>query len=93
MDVKPRRATFEVALPNQGRECRTGYVLGDFGTHRERYFWAFTHLPTGVKVSGYPCYDKKADALTRLTELSNGGLSELERALIEKHGNAWGLGL
>lgn len=94
--MKPQRKTFDVATNDplyNHRAQRTGYVLGDWATHKERYHWVFTHLSTGVAVSA-PWIEKKAPALEHLQALhaSGGGIiPEYSRKLLV--GGQWGLGM
>lgn len=88
--VKPRRATFDVATIGGGRGERTGYVLGRWACHRERYAWAFTHIATGVKVSA-GWHETKPAALARLVELDRDGLESWQEERLV--GGAWGLGM
>jgi hypothetical protein len=67
--MKPKRTTFNVATL-EGPAPRTGYVLGGFATRKEKYFWEFTHLATGLKLSTYPCHENKASALAHLEKLN-----------------------
>jgi hypothetical protein len=94
---KPKRAEFDIAT-REGRSKRTGYVLGDWATHKEPgkgvYFWTFTHLPTGVGVTMWPCHDNKASALARLVTLAAGDVPDVTRATLDKYGHlGWGLGM
>lgn len=90
--------TFEVAIDTgrgnpPGRDTRRGYVIGDWGTHKEDYFWTFTHLPTGVCVNVYPCHSTKASALAHLAKLADGTAPQCAtvEALLSKFGRGWGL--
>lgn len=92
-----KRTTFDVAVDAgrgnpPGRAPRTGYVLGDWGTHKEKYFWTFTHLPTGMSVNVWPCHETKASALLHLYNLSIGIAKECAsiEALLAKFGRGWG---
>jgi hypothetical protein len=78
--TQPKRTTYEIATaePYPSRQCGraavTGYVLGDWGTRKEQYFYEYTHLPTGVKVNTYPVLpETKAAALAHLRVLASGG--------------------
>lgn len=92
--MRPKRATFDIATREQGREQRTGYVLGDWATHKDRgeYFWTFTHLPAGVSIGAYPCHETKASALAHLEHLHAHGPGELRARTLSEHGGKWGLG-
>lgn len=80
-----KRATFRI-LTRGGPEDRTGYVLGCFATHKEpgNYFWAFTHLPTGLAVNVYPCKANKVEALAHLVHLREHGLPEHQQIAITR---------
>lgn len=86
---KPRRTEFEIATRDGGRATRMGYVEGDFATHKERYFWEFTHLPTGLSLSTYPVHETKASALAHLHELATAGPPEHVKRLLERY-PGWG---
>lgn len=92
--MKPKHTTFDIAIVGQGREQRTGYVLGDWATHKDKgdYFFTFTHLPTGVSIGGYPCHKTKASALAHLAHLHEHGPSASVAHTLAEHGDKWGLG-
>ena len=83
--TRPKHTTFEIATSTPGgkagRATRKGYVLGVWAAHREPgkgvYFWSFTHVPTGTKVSTWGvCVDSKAGALAMLDRLNTERLPE-----------------
>lgn len=80
---KPRRTTFRIAT-REGTEDTTGYVLGLFATRKERYFWEFTHIPTGVKLTTYPCHETKDSALAHLAKLDREGLNERDATTLAR---------
>jgi hypothetical protein len=94
MRSKIQRATFDVAAVGGGREQRTGYVLGNWATHKNPgrgvYFWTFTHKPTGVAVNVYPPHETKASALAQLETLHRDGPGETAAAILAD--GRWGLG-
>lgn len=92
MTTKPKPAEFDVAVRNSGREKRKGYVLGMWGTHKDKgeYFYAFTHLPTGVSIGAYPVHSTKVSALKHLVRLHTEGPGELKAKLLEN--TTWGFG-
>jgi len=97
VEEKVKRATFDIAVLGGGRSPRTGYVLGQWATHKEPgrgvYFWSFTHLPSGTQINVYPVHEKKDDALAHLGKLHRDGPSEFVRETLEKYGHlGWGLG-
>jgi hypothetical protein len=79
-----------------GRETRVGYVLGDWATHKEPgkgvYFWTFTHRPTGLAVTVYPCHETKASALAHLAKLADGTAEQVAttETMLAKFGRGWG---
>jgi hypothetical protein len=91
--MKPKRTTFDVATM-AGREQRTGYVLGDFATHKGRYFWTFTHVASGVAINVYPPHETKESALAHLEKLRTEGPPEYQRAVLARTAElGFGLGL
>lgn len=84
-----RRTEFEIATRDGGRATRVGYVEGDFATHKGRYFWEFTHLPTGMSLSAYPVHETKASALAHLHKLATEGPPEHVKHLLERY-PGWG---
>jgi len=91
---KPRSGTFDIATRGGGRETVTGYVLGDYGMKKVRWFWEFTHLPTGVRLLTTPPFETLASAIDHLKDLAENGPSRpTERDLIERYGDQWGMGM
>lgn len=91
--MKPRKGTFDIATRGGGRETVTGYVLGDWATRKEKWFYYFTHRPTGLKISG-GCLEKKEEALAYLVKLHTQGPDEGTKALFAKYGfTQWALGM
>lgn len=89
---KPIRREFFVATSGGGRAVRVGYVVGDWATTKEKYFWEFTHLPTGARINVYPVHETKASALAHLNKLASGEivLPEWQKEILSR---GWGLGL
>jgi hypothetical protein len=82
--LKVVRSTFRVREVD-GIGERTGYVLGQFGTHKDRYNWVVTHLRTGLKGGFGGWLEKKDEAMETLKRLNRGEFSEAEKLVL------WGL--
>ncbi len=93
--MKAKRQAFDIAVRGGGRESVMGYVLGDWATRKERWFWEFTHLPTGLKISaGGASLERKAEALAYLERLNTEGPDAGTKALFAKYGSTqWALGM
>lgn len=70
--MKPKRGSYEIALVAGGKEPSQGWVCGDYAMRKERYFWEYTHTPTGVKVNVSPPLDTLAPAKQHLIALAEG---------------------
>lgn len=91
--MKPARRQFAIATNTPPYRVEVlGYVLGDYGARKERYNWEFTHLPTGVRLTG-PWIETKGPAMVHLEKLALHGLDEFQQKIIDDAGGAWGLGL
>ena len=96
--------TFEVAIDAErdpsrlvprtiGRATRKGYVRGDWAMSKGKYFWEFTHLPTGCRVNVYPVHETKASALAHLSLLASGDAEQCRTVehMLAKFGRGWGM--
>lgn len=90
-------STFEIATRGQGRETRTGYVLGCYAVNapaKGEFFWKLTHTPTGCSVNYYPPPDSKRAAFELLALADEGRLPAHTLADIAKCTTlGWGAGL
>lgn len=68
--AKPARKTFEIATAG-GKDTAEGWVLGGFAARKGRYFWEFTDLSHGMRISTYPCVETKAAAFEHLAKLND----------------------
>lgn len=87
--LKPRRGAFDIATRGEGRETVKGYVAGDYGMRKVKWFWEFTHLPTGVLLTTYPPHEKLDSALEHLEDLARHGPPEHHANLLQR--GTWGL--
>lgn len=92
MTTRIKHTVFNIATSGGGRATRKGYVLGDYATHKDRYSWTYTHIPTGVSISA-PWIETKAPALEHLRLLATEGPAEHQVRVLAEHGHKWGLGL
>lgn len=81
--ANPKLTSFDIATTDSdggaGRETIRGYVCGDFGVSKGKWFWAYTHLPTGARVSSLSakCLARKAEAIELLIVAGAQGLDAL----------------
>jgi hypothetical protein len=83
--AKPKLTDYQIRVwrrkddggPEFDQKTVRGYVAGDFACRKHRYSYDFTHLPTGFLIGGVGWYERKAEALTRLSELGERGLDAL----------------
>jgi hypothetical protein len=61
---------------------RTGYVLGQFAAHKEKYNWVITHLRTGLKGGFGGWIEKKAEAIETLKRLEREEFTEQEHLVL-----------
>lgn len=92
----PKRARFDIAT-REGREARSGWVVGDFAVHREKGFksWTLTHRPTGLAIwTGSAPISHRAEALMWVSLAAGGHLSDsLKAAIAEYAAKGWAGGL
>jgi hypothetical protein len=84
--MKPKYGSYNIALAIGGTATRKvrGWVLGDWGTRKEKYFWEFTHIPSGLKINVVPARVNKQEALDHLQRLNTDGPPAHQMAAIEK---------
>lgn len=73
-----------------GRTTETGYVLGDFACAKGKWFYEYTHLPTGLHVTIHPAPERLAPALAELAQLAAGTHPRSGYIADATAGRAWG---
>lgn len=86
--MRPKRSRYRIATLTGEIEHRTGWVLGEFGATKGRWFWEFTHIPTGLLMNrplpDVGAVERKEDALAVLLVLASRGPQEHVRRSLEE---------
>lgn len=73
-----------------GRATQVGYQIGDFACAKGKWFYEYTHLPTGTRVCIHPAPERLPQALEELAALAAGTHERSGRIEDATRGRAWG---